>query len=195
MRGLVGNLNYFALGGTRSFVVTSFLLNLKIIFSIWLDRFDRRLTARFIKRYFDRKRERFTLVELIVVVVIIGILSSIAVASFQNTSWKVRQRGFAAQISTYIKGYQTFYNEYDSPIRNAGDLIQFADFIKCRSYCISVCKGQANNQRKIGPYLAGSTQRSSTSGMYKITMRIGDQNRFRLNAFPLKTRLKSINTF
>ena len=36
----------------------------------------------------------------------------------------------------------------------------------------------------MGQAFSGSTQWNSTSGMYTITMRSSDQNRFRLNAFP-----------
>ena len=36
----------------------------------------------------------------------------------------------------------------------------------------------------MGQSFAGSDQWNSTSGMYTITMRSSDQNRFRLNAFP-----------
>ena len=39
-----------------------------------------------------RNEDAFTLVELIVVVVIIGILSGIAIPSFQNASVKARQK-------------------------------------------------------------------------------------------------------
>ena len=101
---------------------------------IKLNRFDRNLTARLIKRYLYINGEGFTLVELIVVVVIIGILSSIAVPSFQNASKKARQRGVAAQISTYIKGAQAFYTEYGTPIRNAGNLSEFVDVIECKHH-------------------------------------------------------------
>jgi len=160
------------------------LIDINSIYIISLNRFDRNLTARLIKKYFDRNREGFTLVELIVVVVIIGILSSIAIPSFQNATKKARQRGVAAQISTYIKGAQAFYTEYGSPIKNAGDLSQFVDVIECRSHLISACKGQANNHRNMGQSFSGSNQWNSTSGMYTITMRSSDQNRFRLNAFP-----------
>ena len=160
------------------------MLDLNIIFSIRLIRFDRNLTARLIKKYLNNNQQGFTLVELIVVVVIIGILSSIAVPSFQNASKKARQRGVAAQISTYIKGAQAFYTEYGSPIKNAGNLSQFVDVIECRYHLISRCKGQVNNHRNMGQSFAGATGWNSTSGMYTITMRSSDQNRFRLNAFP-----------
>ena len=142
------------------------------------------MTARIFRKYLNRNQEGFTLVELIVVVVIIGILSSIAVPSFQDATKKARQRGVAAQISTYIKGAQAFYTEYGTPIRNAGNLSEFVDVIECRHHLISICKGQANNHRNMGQSFAGSDQWNSTSGMYTITMRSSDQNRFRLNAFP-----------
>ena len=137
------------------------------------------MSARLIKN-----EEGFTLVELIVVVVIIGILSSIAVPSFQDATKKARQRGAAAQIGTYLKWAQAFYTEYGTPIRNAGNLGEFVDVIECRYHLIRICKGQANNHRNLGQSFSRSDQWNSTSGMYTITMRSSDQNRFRLNAFP-----------
>ena len=142
------------------------------------------MTARLIKKYLNNNQEGFTLVELIVVVVMISILNSIAVPSFQLVAKKVRQRGVAAQISTYIRAAQAYYGEYSSPIRNAGDLSNYVDVIECRYHLISMCRGQVNNHRNMGQSFAGSDQWNSTSGMYTITMRSSDQNRFRLNAFP-----------
>ena len=138
-----------------------------------------------------REEEGFTLVELIVVVVIIGILSAIAIPSFQNGSKKARQKGVAAQISTYIKGAQAFYSEYGYPIRNAGDLGTYVDVIECRHHLISICKGQSNMHRNMKQSFAGSTQWNSTSGMYTISMRSSDQNRFRLNAYPQRQDSRS----
>ena len=62
------------------------------------------------KKYVNKNQEGFTLVELIVVVVMVGILTSIAVPSFQFVTKKARQR-VAAQISTYIKAAQAFYGD------------------------------------------------------------------------------------
>ena len=143
------------------------------------------MAAKIVRKYFNNKEEGFTLIELVVVVVIIGILTSIAVPSFQLASKKARQRGVAAQISTYIKAAQAFYGEYSSLIRNAGDLSNYVDVIECRYHLIRRCKESQNSlHRNLGQAFTGSDQWNSTSGMYTITMRSSDQNRFRLNAFP-----------
>ena len=160
------------------------MISINLIPKIRLDRFDLNLTARLIKKYLNNNQEGFTLVELIVVVVMISILNSIAVPSFQLVSKKVRQRGVAAQISTYIRAAQAYYGEYSSPIRNAGDLSNYVDVIECRYHLISMCRGQVNNHRNMGQSFSGSDQWNSTSGMYTISMRSSDNNRFRLNAFP-----------
>ena len=161
------------------------MLDLNIIFSIRLIKFDQNLTTRLIEKYFNNNQQGFTLIELIVVIVMVGILSSIAVPSFQLASKKARQRGVAAQISTYIRAAQAFYGEYSSPIRNAGDLSNYVDVIECRYHLIRRCNESQNSlHRNMGQAFSGSTQWNSTSGMYTITMRSSDQNRFRLNAFP-----------
>ena len=145
------------------------------------------MASKVVRKYLNNNQEGFTLVELIVVVVMISILNSIAVPSFQLVSKKVRQRGVAAQISTYIRAAQAFYGEYSSPIRNAGDLSNYVDVIECRYHLIRRCNESQNSlNRNMGLTSSGSTQWNSTSGMYTITMRSSDQSRFRLNAFPQK---------
>ena len=159
------------------------MLNIKKAFKIRLYRFDRNLTARLIRRYLNNNQEGFTLVELIVVVVIIGILSAIAIPSFQNASKKAKQKGAAAQISTYIKASQAFYSEFGSPVKNAGDLANYVNVVQCRYHMVTYCKN-TNNQQDIGVDSPSSTSWNSTSGMYSMTMRSSDNNRFRLNALP-----------
>jgi len=160
-----------------------FWLNLNTIFSIRLDRFDRNLTARLIKKYLNNNHEGFTLVELIVVVVIIGILSAIAIPSFQNASKKARQKGAAAQISTYIKAAQAFYAEFGLSVSKAGDLANYMNVVECRYHMINYCKS-TNNHRDVGVSEPTTKAWNSTSGMYTMTMRSSNSNRFRLNALP-----------
>ena len=130
-----------------------------------------------------QEEEGFTLVELIVVVVIIGILSSIAIPSFQNASKKARQRGVAAQISTYIKAAQAFYSEYGSPVTKAGDLANYMNVVQCRYHMVQYCK-KTNNQQDIGVDYPSTKAWNSTSGMYTITMKNSSNTIFRLNALP-----------
>ncbi len=143
------------------------------------------MAAKVVRKYLNKNQHGFTLIELIVVIVMVGILSSIAVPSFQLISKKARQRGVAAQISSYIRAAQAFYGENSSPIRNAGDLSNYVDVIECRYHLIRRCNESQNSlHRNMGQAFSGSTQWNSTSGMYTITMRSSDQSRFRLNAFP-----------
>ena len=53
-------------------------------------------------------RNGFTLIELIVVVVIIGVLSAIAVPTFRFSAAKVRQKVPASMLSAYIKALQMY---------------------------------------------------------------------------------------
>ena len=141
------------------------------------------MTARLIRKYLNRNQEGFTLVELIVVVVIIGILSAIAIPSFQNASKKAKQSGAAAQIGTYIKAAQAFYSEFGMPVQNAGSLANYMNVVECNYHLVSYCKS-TNNQRDIGVAYPASRAWNSTSGLYTLTMRSSDNNRFRLNALP-----------
>ena len=76
---------------------------LKIIFSILLGRFDRKLTTILIKKYLNRNQEGFTLVELIIVVVIIGILSAISIPSFQNMRYRADEAEAKTIANSVIK--------------------------------------------------------------------------------------------
>ena len=82
--------------------------NLKIIFSIKLDRFDRNLTARLFRKYLNNNQEGFTLVELIVVIVILLILGSISIPSFLNIIEKVEAHG--AQLNL-INAFEECYTK------------------------------------------------------------------------------------
>ena len=64
----------------------------------------------------------FTLVELIVVVVIIGILSSIAIPSFQNASDKAKQKEASSMIASYLKAAQAYYTEYGQGARYSSQI-------------------------------------------------------------------------
>ena len=60
----------------------------------------------------------FTLVELIVVVMIIGILSSIAIPSFMNAGDKAKQQEASTLVASYIKAAQAYFTENSSPAIN-----------------------------------------------------------------------------
>ena len=155
------------------------MLNLILFF---IRKFDRNLNTIFYKDYFSKNQDGFTLVELIVVVVIIGILSSIAIPSFQDSTKKARQSGVAAQISSYLKAAQSFYAEYGVLPRNAGDLGNYINVIECRYHLISKCKGQKNHQRNIAVDAPTATVWNSTSGMYTITIGTTWKNTLAINA-------------
>ena len=114
-----------------------------------------------------REEEGFTLVELIVVVVIIGILSAIAVPSFQTASLKARQREASVIISTYMKAAQAYKAEYGLDARTAGDLKHYVSVNECTAVVdeIEACKSTT-------PQVVEDTSRKwiTTNGSYMIQM-------------------------
>ncbi len=87
-----------------------------------------------------RKEEGFTLVELIVVVVIIGILSSIAIPSFQNASHKARQTEASVLLASYVKASQAFFVDYGVIPVDTADLGQYVSVTGCKNALPSDCK-------------------------------------------------------
>ncbi len=85
----------------------------------------------------------FTLVELIVVVVIIGILSSIAVPAFRNASDKARQKEASTLIATYVKAAQAYYTEFGSAAQNAANLSEYIQITGCNNATTTACASAA----------------------------------------------------
>ena len=111
----------------------------------------------------------FTLVELIVVVVIIGVLSSIAVPAFNNASDKAKQKEASAILASYVKAAQAFNAENSSSPRYARDLGQFVSISACRRGDGPYCKTQNNAQVDLTNSTA--TNWYTPSGLYRIYWR------------------------
>ena len=82
----------------------------------------------------------FTLVELIVVVVIIGILSAIAIPSFQNAGDKAKQKEASVLVNNYLKAAQAFFAEYGYLPEYSRDLGNFITVTGCRTHDQTYCK-------------------------------------------------------
>ena len=110
----------------------------------------------------------FTLVELIVVVVIIGILSSIAIPSFQNASEKAKQKEASSLISSYLKASQAYYTENSVTPSRSLDIGQYITVTGCRQGNPQYCR--TNNSSLINHSLANRNQWYSPNGHYNIRM-------------------------
>ena len=120
------------------YTVTSFNL---------IDPMKAALKSRLLKILAERKNDSdsgFTLVELIVVVVIIGILSAIAVPSFQNASDKAKQKEASTIVASWVKAAQAYYTENSDYARNTSHLGQYITITGCRTTG-SWCKLEPTN--------------------------------------------------
>ena len=77
----------------------------------------------------------FTLVELVVVVMVIGILSAIAVPSFRNATYKTRQKEATLLLSSFLRSAQAYYLEFGSITQNTSELGNFMKITGCCSVC------------------------------------------------------------
>ncbi len=130
-----------------------------------------KVKQRLIQYLLSRKEdEGFTLVELIVVVMIIGILSSIAIPSFMNAGDKAKQQEAAVLISSYIKAVQAFFIIYNTPPLTDTDLSEFVSVKGCAS---NVANGQRNPVACKTAPLSGPTGTrywNSPSGIFNIAL-------------------------
>ena len=91
-----------------------------------------------------KSQNAFTLVELIVVVVIIGILSSIAIPSFQNASEKAKQKEASSMLASYAKAAQAYYTEYGQLAISPRNLGEYVTVSACRYGTVTQCKSAGN---------------------------------------------------
>ena len=121
----------------------------------------------------------FTLVELIVVVVIIGILSAIAIPSFQNAGDKAKQKEASTLVASYTKAAQAYFTEYSMNATRARDLGQYVAITGCSKADAAYCKSAAAQN------LTTSTATSwySPSGYYQIYMQVSGTRTY-LRALP-----------
>ena len=125
----------------------------------------------------SRNEAAFTLVELIVVVVIIGILSGIAIPSFQNASIKARQKEAAVLINSYMKAVQLYYMEFGTYPRGPSSLLEYVNVNACRLPDPSRCKNMST-------YTPSGNSWYSPSGFYRMIFRGGYGYRTQILAEP-----------
>ena len=78
-----------------------------------------------------KDEEGFTLVELIVVVMMIGILSSIAIPQFMTAADKAKQKEATGIVAALVKAATAYQTEYGDLPSNAGQIEEYARFQRC----------------------------------------------------------------
>ena len=106
---------------------------------------------------------KFTLIIPPLGVVIIGILSAIAIPSFNNASDKAKQKEASTLLASYAKAAQAFYTENSEVADSVSDLNQYITVAACTSNDSQSCKTSQTTS------ITG-LQWNSPTGMYVIQM-------------------------
>ena len=134
------------------------------------------------KRNF-KSQNAFTLVELIVVVVIIGILSSIAIPSFQSASEKAKQKEASTLVGSYAKAAQAYYTEYSILARTPENLSEYVSVVRCKYGDPKTCKDRADALVPETSARVNHTWRSP-SGNYNIQLLTRSNVMINIRALP-----------
>ena len=133
-----------------------------------------------------KDEEGFTLVELIVVVMMIGILSSIAIPQFMTAADKAKQKEATGIVSALVKAATAYQTEYGVLPENAGELSEYAKFQECIADEVAerggaACKVDASQASVVQAVEEDATEFYTTTGNYLITFQTtsgtpGDEN-------------------
>ena len=133
-----------------------------------------------------QEEEGFTLVELIVVVMMIGILSSIAIPQFMTAADKAKQKEATGIVAALVKASTAYQTEYGALPTNAGELEEYAKFQKCPATAGNLVQDGGKVCKNAIPIAVGATETSFTSpsGHYLVEFDGETDGRFRVRANP-----------
>ena len=131
-----------------------------------------------------KEEDGFTLVELIVVVMMIGILSSIAIPQFMTAADKAKQKEATGIVAALVKAATAYQTEYGTLPRTAGEIEEYAKFQQCLDEERVDRGGAACKDSTPQPLPADATQFISTSGHYDVEFDGVTNSLFRVKANP-----------
>ena len=129
----------------------------------------------------------FTLVELIVVVMMIGVLSSIAIPQFMTAADKAKQKEATGIVSALLKAATAYQTEYGSLPEDHLDISEFAKFQKCNATNAATAGGAACKDSRPVALANDDDEFISPSGHYAVSFRVegeGENQEFQVLANP-----------
>ena len=120
--------------------------------------------------------EGFTLVELIVVVMMIGILSSIAIPQFMTAADKAKQKEATGIVAALVKAATAFQTEYGDLPTTAGEIEEYARFQMCDQPTMATEGGKACKGTDPVGVPDDAESFYSTSGNYLIEFQTEEVN-------------------
>ena len=118
----------------------------------------------------------FTLVELIVVVMMIGILSSIAIPQFMTAADKAKQKEATGIVAALIKAATAYQTEYGGLPATALQLSEYAKFQKCGHPAAGTTGGPVCKGSTPVPLANADTSFVSSSGHYAVSFQLDTIN-------------------
>lgn len=108
-----------------------------------------------------KQRQGFTLVELLIVVVIIGILAAIAIPKFQST----KEQAFVATVKSDLRQVATLQEAYFARYTTYGsDNTSLSDMVSSTNVELAVVTGTTTIWSATGVHAKASTQTCNITG-------------------------------